>query len=266
MSSSPFLSRNKGKTAFVSSHARYESDAAVAQYCDAHYGPDKFGVANFPARLAHLCVTALSEQPMRHALDLGCAVGRASFELATHFDHVIGLDISARFIAIADRLKNRGKISYHLPEEGDLVSDHQVSLADLGLASTSQKISFYQGDALRLEAPLYDFDLILAANLIDRLADPGAFLSRIHQRLVIGGLLAVASPYSWLEVFTPRQQWLGGRFRAGSPLTTLEGLGEKLAKHFIAVNDPQEVEFVIREKARKFQHYVAELTLWRRVS
>lgn len=32
---------------------RYQSDEAVAQYCDAHYGPDKFGIPNFTAWLAH---------------------------------------------------------------------------------------------------------------------------------------------------------------------------------------------------------------------
>jgi len=265
MSSAPFLPRHHGKTTFVTSYERYQSDVAISQYCDAHYGPDKFGVANFPARLAHLCAAALAGQPHCRALDLGCAVGRASFELATCFDQVTGLDISPRFIAIANRLKKRGRISYQLSEEGDLVSDHQVSLADLGLAATAPQVFFYQGDAQRLEAPLCDFDLILAANLIDRLPDPGAFLAGIHRRLNIGGLLAIASPYSWMEAFTPRQQWLGGRFRAGCPITTLKCMGKKLAKHFAAVEEPQEVEFVIRENARKFQHYISQLTLWRRV-
>ena len=35
---------------------RYESDALAAQYCDAHYGPEHFGVANFPAACAKICL------------------------------------------------------------------------------------------------------------------------------------------------------------------------------------------------------------------
>lgn len=35
---------------------RYESDLAVSQYCDPHYGPDKFGVTNFPLKLAQLSI------------------------------------------------------------------------------------------------------------------------------------------------------------------------------------------------------------------
>lgn len=265
MTSPLYLSRRPGKKSLVTCYARYESEIAEAQYCDAHYGPDKFGVTNFPAHLAQLCAAALCEGSRCRALDLGCAVGRASFELATRFEHVTGLDFSSRFIAVARRLQEHSRINYRLREEGELISDHLVNLADLGLSATASKVSFYQGDAQRLEAPLCDFDLILAANLIDRLPDPGTLLAGIHRRLVLGGLLALASPYSWMEAFTPRQQWLGGRFHAGCPLPSLEGLGRKLARHFTAVGEPLEVEFVIRETARTYQHGISQLTFWRRV-
>jgi hypothetical protein len=79
--------------------------------------------------------------------------------------------------------------------------------------------------------------------------------------LIGDGLLAISSPYTWLEHFTPRRRWLGGRFRAGSPMSSLEGLSKKLAKHFTAVGEPQEVEFILRENARMFQHYISQLTL-----
>ena len=38
------------------------------------------------------------------ALDIGCAVGRTSFELTRSFDYVLGLDYSARFIQVASML------------------------------------------------------------------------------------------------------------------------------------------------------------------
>jgi len=34
---------------------------------------------------------------MKRALDVGCAVGRATFELARSFDETVGIDLSARF-------------------------------------------------------------------------------------------------------------------------------------------------------------------------
>ncbi len=246
-------------------YAHYQSDSAVSQYCDAHYGPDRFGVANFSKKIAQLCVAALEGKPQRRALDLGCAVGRTSFELATHFDQVTGVDFSSRFIDIARRIQKRGRICYQLPEEGDIISDHEALLADHNLTEAAAKVVFFQGNARCLETRLCDYDLVLAANLIDRCPEPRKFLAGIHQRLVIGGLLVIASPYNWLEQYTPHKQWIGGRFRAGTPLTTLEGLGKKLSKHFTIIGEPQEVEFIIRETARTFHHNISQVTLWRRI-
>lgn len=258
-------SRVLRKTALAASYALYESETSVAQYCDAHYGPDKFGVANFPAYLAHLCASMMLGKPKRSALDLGCAAGRASFELATCFDQVTGIDFSTRFIDIASRLKNRGRIGYRLIEEGDLISDHEVLLADFGLEAAAPRVTFYQGNAERLDLHCYNHDLVLAANLIDRLSKPGKFLSEVHKLLAVGGLLVIASPYNWMDHFTPRQQWLGGRFRVGAPFTSLKGLSKKLTKHFDAVCEPRDVEFVIRMTARTFQHNISQVTFWRRV-
>jgi len=246
--------------------AMYETDAAVAQYCDAHFGPDKFAVANFPQALARLCVEAMGERPMKRALDLGCAVGRASFELAKHFDFVSGIDFSARFIRIAYQLQEKGLIHYQLPEEGEIVSFHEKRLAEFGLEGVGSRIEFFQGDAHNLKPQFIGYDLVLAANLLDRLYDPARFLGSIHQRLNAGGLLVIASPYTWLEEFTKKENWVGGVRRAGEPFTTLEGLQEQLGNHFRMLGKPRDVPFVIRETARKFQHTISQVTIWERVS
>ncbi len=246
-------------------YIRYHSDAAVAQYCDAHFGPDKFGVPNFPARLAKLCCAARLDQPLRRALDLGCAVGRASFELATRFEQVDAVDSSSRFIETARRLQQRGSISYALVDEGEVLVDRQVRLADFSLERTARRIDFAQGNALDLASRYRDYDLVLAANLIDRLPAPGDFLAGIHQLLALDGTLAIASPYNWTDEFTPPHSWLGGRFRCGKPLRAGPEIERRLARHFEPVGPPQEVEFVLRETARTYQHGISQLTLWRRV-
>ncbi|MHB8975915.1 MAG: 5-histidylcysteine sulfoxide synthase [Trichloromonadaceae bacterium] len=246
--------------------AMYETDSSVAQYCDAHFGPDKFGVRNFPAQLAQICLEVMEGRPKQRALDLGCAIGRASFELARQFDFVSGIDFSARFIRIAHQLQDKGIIHYQLPEEGEIVSFHQQRLRDFGLEGLGGKIEFFQGDAHNLKPQFDRYDLVLAANLIDRLYHPASFLGCIHQRLNPGGLLVIASPYTWLEEFTKKEHWIGGLRRAGEPFTTLEGLQEQLGPHLRRLGEPREIEFVIRETARKFQHSVAQLTIWERIS
>ena len=246
--------------------AMYETDSAVSQYCEFHFGKPYFSVRNFPAQCVAVCNRYMQGRPRRRALDLGCAVGRASFELAREFEHVTGIDFSARFIRIALQLKEKGVAHFELAEEGEIVSYHEARLSEFGLDQCADRVEFVQGDATNLKPQFTGFDLILAANLIDRLQDPRRFLETIHERLHPGGILVIASPYTWLEEFTKKENWPGGFRKAGEPYMTLDALRDLLRSHFVMLDEPQDLEFVIRETRRKFQHTVAELTVWQRVS
>ena len=242
----------------------YETDAQVAQYCEFHWGKEHFGIPNFPKALAELCIQAMQGRPMRRALDLGCATGRSTFELARHFEHVTGIDFSARFIGTGHQLARQGRIRYTLIDEGELTSYHEHSLAEHDLSDCAARVEFFQGDACNLKAIHTDYDLLLAANLIDRLYEPALFLREVHRRIVPGGLLAMTSPYTWLPEFTKREYWIGGFKKDGENFTTLDGLHAVLDAHFERIAPPRDVPFVIRETARKFQHSISQLTLWRR--
>ena len=246
----------------VVSQTMYETDIAVAQYCEFHYGQTYFGVANFPARCAAACGHYTRGRPRRKALDLGCAAGRASFELAKDFDHVTGIDFSARFTRVALQLKEKGYVHYELVEEGDIVSYHEVRLSDWGLDRVTDRVDFFQGDATNLKPQFTGYDLVLAANLIDRLHDPRRFLETIHERLNPGGVLCIVSPYTWLTEFTKKENWLGGFRQGGERYWTLDVLRDLLSPHFAMLEKPQDLAFVIRETRRKFQHSLGELTAW----
>lgn len=245
----------------------YETDAMVSQYAEFHYGETTLGVPNFPQAMAQLAI----DFHRRHgngstgrALDLGCATGRASFELAKTFKKVIGIDFSARFIQVGIRLAETGAIRYTVPEEGELVSYHERRLDTLGLLETAQRVEFWQGDACNLKDIFGGFDLILAANLIDRLYAPRRFLDTVADHLNSGGLLVLASPYTWLEEYTKRSEWIGGFKKDGESHTTLDGLKEILGRYFVLVEVPLAAPFVIRETRRKHQHTLSEVTVWKR--
>jgi 5-histidylcysteine sulfoxide synthase/putative 4-mercaptohistidine N1-methyltranferase len=244
--------------------AMYETDSAVSQYCEFQYGPSYFDVPNFAERCAAICHRYTSDRARRRALDLGCAVGRAAFELAKEFELVTGIDFSARFIRVALQLKEKGVLHYERIEEGDIVSYHEARLSDEDLDSVTDRVEFFQGDASNLKPQFTDYDLILAANLIDRLLDPRRFLETIHQRLNPGGVLVITSPYTWLEEFTKKEDWLGGFRQAGEPYWTIDALRDVLGRQFEMLDEPQDLEFVIRETRRKYQHTVAEVTVWKR--
>jgi putative 4-mercaptohistidine N1-methyltranferase len=156
-------------------------------------------------------------------------------------------------------------LRYTLTEEGDLVSYRTATLEQHGLQETTGKVAFYQGDACNLKPQFSGYDLIMAVNLIDRLYSPSQFLAQVHERLNVGGLLVVASPYTWLEEHTPKDQWVGGFKKDGESYTTLDGLRDILGKHFVQVGEPHKLEFVIRETQHKFQHSFSEATVWERI-
>ncbi len=252
----------------------YETDDLVSQYCEFHYGDEYFGVANFAQAYAELAIKAarddndLAGRDDLSVLEVGCSVGRASFELAHHFAQVTGLDFSARFIQVANQLKESGNVLYTIPTEGEIMDFKEQTLADLGLSDVAQRCEFMQQDAANLKPHFTGYDMVVAVNLIDRLYEPKRFLSMIHERMNDGGLLLLASPYTWLEEFTAKEHWLGGYkdAQSGENVTTLEGLHAVLDAEFERVQEPFELPFVIRETQRKFQHSLSEVTLWKKKS
>ena len=241
----------------------YESDRLISQYCHFGWGENYFDVENYPSACAKLALKYRGDGPCGKALDLGCAIGRSTFELAKGFDHVTGVDFSARFIQHAETLKQSGLLRYSLPVEGDLEAFYEIRLEDFGLDGVRGKVEFWQGDACNLKSIYSGYDLIFAGNLLDRLYDPKKFLESLYERLNPGGLLILTSPYTWQEESTPRERWIGGFKRDGENLTTLEGLKEILEPGFNLL-ETRDVPFVIRETARKFQHTVAQMSVWKR--
>ena len=247
----------------------YETDKLVAEYLLFHYGlphevlPWDFGPAsalNYPARCVCECVDIAALPQNARALDLGCAVGRSTFELARHCTEVVGIDFSRRFIEVAAVLARDGSIPYERTDEGALTTPLVASVPS---NIERSRVNFEYGDAQALRESLGSFDVVLAANLIDRLVEPSRFLARLPELVKGGGQVVITSPYTWLEDFTPRENWLGGFAADDSRRTTLDGLMAALSPHFDLVST-KDLPFLIREHARKFQWSVAQASIWRR--
>lgn len=248
---------------------KYETDSIVACYIESHYGKQYLGVEPFQVRCAEEVGNAARALGVNtgRALDIGCAAGRASFELAKVFDEVDGVDFSTRLIETPIRLQTAGVRRYSVQEEGELSTFKEVRLRDFPYGEVAHKARFSQGDACNLAAKFDGYDVIFAGNLLDRLYDPAGFLATAKERIVSGGLLVLASPYTWLEEYTPRDKWLGGfKANTGESFTTLDGIREALAPEFEMVREPVDVPFVLRETRRKFQYVFSQLTVWRKVA
>lgn len=242
----------------------YETDELVSQYCDFQYGDTYFGVENFAVACAQKAISYTKDINQGSALDLGCATGRASFELAKSFDKVCGIDFSARFVQVGVELQQNNTVGYYQNGEGGLKARCEVNLKELGLHEVSDRVEFWQGDACNLKPHFTNYDLIMATNLIDRLYEPHLFLESVHERINAGGYLILTSPYTWLEEYTDKEFWIGGyEDENGNEVSTLDGLKEMLKEHFELVAT-EDVPFVIRETPRKYQHTVSQMSVWKK--
>ena len=242
----------------------YDSDAAVEQYLLFHYGsPEQICplllearvACGFPARCVSEPLGRMTLPHHRRALDLGCAVGRSSFELGRHFDDVLGIDFSSRFVSAAQHIAQKRAVTVHAHREGTAYDQIPLALpSDL----KTDHVHFEQGDACNLRPDLGTFDLVLMANLIDRLPDPARCLARVPDLLCSGGWLVITSPYTWLEEYTPRDKWLDDRGEG-----TLAALKQILSPAF-TLHRTLNLPFLIRDHRRKFQWSIAETTLWQK--
>eukprot|EP00667_Euglena_gracilis_P016922 EG_transcript_17772 len=257
----------------------YESSKSLAEYLLMHFGtkddlllPEYDEIAplsalDFPKRCAEECAAAVKDSPALQgkpirALDCGCAVGRSTFEMARFFEDVWGLDFSQSFIDAANQLKAEGRRPYPIPVEGDITKP-AVAVVDPTLDRS--RTTFVQGDACNLQAAQLGgkFSVILAANLLCRLPKPRAFLAALPELLVPGGVLVMPSPYTWLEAYTKKGDWVGGYYDAdGNPVRSFDELKRILGPHFDLVKEVN-LPMLIHETARKNQWTVSHCTVWR---
>ena len=241
----------------------YETDLLLNQYLLFHYGtaddqlPYSFGPRNalfYPTRCVTEFLPAIGH--VTRALDLGCAVGRSTFELTRWADEVVGVDLSSRFISAAQAVREAGQIEIRILEEGDR---YTTVTRELDPELDRSKCRFLVADALRAPDKIGTFDLVLAANLIDRVPRPADLLREIKRLVRPNGHAILASPYTWLEEFTPYENWL-----ADSSTSTLSRI-QKYLEPELSLVTTKDLPFLIREHARKFQWSVAQASVWRKI-
>jgi putative 4-mercaptohistidine N1-methyltranferase len=240
----------------------YETERLVAEYLFFHYaGEDEVSgglpvprdALNFPVRVVGELVDPA--RPARTALDLGCAVGRSSFELARIADSVLGIDFSAAFIRAAETLKRDGRLSCHVTIEGERTAEFTARVPE---GVDAARVNFETGDATALRGDIGRFDIVLAANLLCRLPEPAKFLERLPDLVSPGGQLLLGTPFSWLPEYTAPEHWIGGREATGP---SREALCKILEPHF-ELHLSKDLPFLIREHGRKFQYGISLGSRW----
>lgn len=236
----------------------YESEKVLSDYLLMHYGEhaqrmpwsfSKLSALDFPEQT----VNYFTQKRVALSLDLGCAVGASSFHLSKTSAKVIGIDFSKLFIDTANQLKERGEIPYRFQEEGNLFNETIAKIPD---GSVPENVSFAEGDAMNLPEGFKGFDRVHAANLICRMPTPSKLLDRLPSLVKQGGELVLATPFSWSEEFTLKENIPQG--------DSWEWLKSALEGHFECMSHADEI-FTIRDHVRKFQLGVSKVSLWKRL-
>lgn len=245
----------------------YESPKLLGEYLLLHYGgaaemrheasPVHRDISDIPFPVR--CVRQLLDTGLlpagAMALELGCAVGAASFELARSCTRVEGSDYAPSFINAAERLKENGRMEGIRMVEGERAVPFTASVpAGIDRA----RVSFSVQDATALPPGIGPYDVVLAANLLCRLADPQALIARLPDLVKPGGQLLLTTPFTWLEEFTPRDRWIGGGTTGPS---SEEELTRRLSADF-TLHRRFDLPFLIREHERKYQLGIALGTCW----
>ena len=129
----------------------------------------------------------------------------------------------------------------------------------LDASMIKERVHFESGDAQDLREDLGCFDLVIACNLICRLPQPLKFLDRLPQLVKPGGQLFMTTPFTWLEEYTPKENWLSNE--TGD---SFQGLSNALDSSFKLLKC-WDMPFLIRDHSRKFQFSIAQASRWQRL-
>ena len=142
------------------------------------------------------------------ALDIGCSVGRLSFELTKTHSSVIGIDTSFSFIEKARELSRKKILEFDLIIEGFITEKRSCAL---DAAFNYDHVDFIVADALALPFPQSFFSTVTSINLLEKISSPIQHLMDINRVLSEKKSMFVFSdPFTWDESVLRPEHWLSG--------------------------------------------------------
>ena len=159
-------------------------------------------------------------------LELGCAVGRSSLELASRGTGlVLGVDVNLAMLRVAARALREGVVRYPRRRGGIVYERREFPVH----FAESDRVDFWACDATALPFADATFGAALALNTLDSVPAPLRLLQDTGRVLRPGGSLMLAAPYEWVAGVTPIESWLGGHSARGDD----EGRSEAVLRRLL---------------------------------
>ena len=246
-----------------------------SQYASDHYGdldPDAAPVdrdqAGSAVRLLNRVMPSSGVPTNGPILDLGCSVGRTTFELAAKSeDWVIGADLNFSMLRVASRVLRTGRVTYPRRRVGVVYDacDYEVDLPG------RERVDFWQIDAMNPPFPWRPFSMMTSIHVLDCLPSPLGHLQSLDGLVREGGCVILATPFDWSPTATALENWIGGHGQrtpeAGrSELwlrRTIEGFEGRAGLGW-SIESTHEVEWTVRLHERSRMTYQSHVLVLRR--
>ncbi len=176
----------------------------------AQFDPDESQADAKPGCVARVIEQGLSlwgAPPQGPVIDVGCSVGRSTFELAQRSDGlVLGVDFNFSMLRVAQHVMRRGVVRYPRRSVG-LIYQHREFPVSF---NNTENVDFWACDATALPFPSGTFGSAVSLNVLDCVQAPLNHLRTVRDVLKRNGRLLLATPYDWSGQATSPEGWVGG--------------------------------------------------------
>ncbi len=184
----------------------YNSQAMLQSYLWSHYseffnGPD--------ATDAYKKWAAGFQPEDGWAVDIGCSVGRLSFEMSRTHTRVVGVDTSTAFIREARKIAASRCLDFEMVVEGRIKKRRQ---SDLDPRFRYDAAEFIVADATALPFASDRFITAASVNILEKVPDPALHLAETDRVLdKHRATFLFSDPFTWDAAVSDPDLWLGGR-------------------------------------------------------
>lgn len=201
-------------------------------------------------------------------LDIGCAVGRLTFELTKTHDRAVGVDTSLSFIQAARKLASQRRLEFDLIMEGR-ITERKSSVLDPDFKFESAE--FIVADAMALPFRSDRFATASSVNILEKVPDPSLHLLEANRVMdKANARFLFSDPFSWDETVSSPDLWLGGRnegpykgFGMENVCRMLRGNGGIFSPEF-SIQETGRVQWKIRKTLNLWEHITSQFVIAQR--
>lgn len=202
------------------------------------------------------------------ALDIGCAVGRLTFELTKTHDRAVGIDTSLSFIKAARNLMIQKHLEFDLIMEGEITERRS---SDLDPDFEFENAEFIVADAMALPFRSDRFVMASSVNILEKVPDPLLHFSEAHRVMdKTNARFLFSDPFSWDKTVSSPNLWLGGRNEGPFKGFGMENVchmlqdGNGILSPGFSIQETGRVQWKIRKTQNLWEHIISQFVIAQR--